>query len=289
MTEWAYINGEFCELSAAKVSVEDRGFQFADGIYEVVMAYNRRPFRLPEHLKRFRRSAEAIKLNFDFDAGQIERIVEQGIARCAFDDIHIYLQLTRGRAPRNHRFPPPDAPPTVVAIFKPRREPDAQLREHGYSLITVPDDRWANCFIKSIALLPNILARQHAVEAGADEAAFVTPDGQVLECASSNIFASRNGVLVTPPLGPRLLAGITRQYLLECAARLDLRTAERPLSVDDLLSADEVLVTSTAVEVLGVVKLDGRAIGDGKVGEVTRRLMAEFKRGVREACGGAPG
>lgn len=284
MTEWAYVNGEFCELSQARVSVEDRGFQFADGIYEVVLAYNRRPFRLPQHLRRFRRSAEAIRLDFDFDAGTIERVVAQGIERCTFDDVHIYLQLTRGTAARVHRFPT-DARPTFVATFKPRREIDARVRRDGYALITVPDERWANCYVKSVALLPNVLARQRAIDAGADEAVFVSPEGHVLEGTSANLFAWRDGTLATPPLDRRLLAGITREYLLECAARLSLPTAERSLTVDEVLTADEVLVTSTAVEVLGVVRIDGRTIGSGVVGEITRRLASEFTRGVREACG----
>ena len=279
VTEWAYVNGEFCELSQARVSVEDRGFQFADGVYEVVMAYGRRPFRLPEHLARLRRSSEAIGLRFDFDSGLLESVVSEGIERCEFADVQIYLQLTRGQAPRSHPFPA-GVRPTVVAVFKPRQPIDPARRERGLTLISVPDERWANCHIKSVALLPNVLARQKALEAGADEAVFVSPRGEVHEATSANVFIVSDGALRTPPRSNKILGGITREYVLECAARTRVPAAEEIVRLDELYAADELLMTSTNLEVMGAVRLNDRPIGDGRVGPVTRALHAEFLRGV---------
>lgn len=281
MKEWAYVNGEWSAPADARVSVQDRGFLFADGVYEVIMAYNRRPFRLREHLARLRASADGIRLPFDFDSGALEAIVEQGIGQCTFDDVHIYLQLTRGVAPRGHAFPG-SVSPTVVATFRERQDLPASVREDGYRAITVPDPRWANCYIKSVALLPNVLARQQAIDAGVNEAIFVGQDGDVLEAASANVFALIGDALVTPPLGPKLLAGITRAVVIECAERLSIPVEQRRMDVRELQTAREVLLTSTAAEVAGVVEVDGTKIGDGAVGPITQKLAAEFARVVRQ-------
>ncbi len=275
----AYVNGEFVELERAHVGIEDRGYLFADGVYEVIVAYGGRPFRMLEHLGRLKRSASAIRLGFDFDRRDLEVIIGEGVRRAGFTDTMVYVQLTRGVAPRAHAFPH-GTEPTVVATFKARPEIDPELRATGASLITTEEIRWSHCHVKSIALLPNVLAKQKALDAGAFDAVFCTSDGEVHECSSSNILLVSDGVLRTPPKSTWILHGITREYVLQCAAQIGMKTTEEGVSVNDLLSADELFITSTTMEMLGIVELNGRCIGSGKVGPCTKALYAQFKRGI---------
>jgi len=280
-TPLAYVNGRFVPLAEACIPIEDRGYLFADGVYEVIVAYDGRPFRMAEHLQRLRRSAAAIRLDFDFDRHGLEPIIAEGIRQAGFRDTMIYLQLTRGVAPRSHAFPH-DTPITVVAMFRACPTIRPEVRAAGVALITTPEIRWANCHIKSIALLPNVLAKQKALDAGAYDAVFCTDQGEVHECSSSNIFLIKDGVLRTPPKNQWILHGITRQYVLECAERLGMATVEEPVHVDELFAADELFITSTTMEMLAVVRLDGRAIGTGRPGPQTEALHAEFRRGIAE-------
>ena len=276
MSALAYINGEFLPMDEARVSVEDRGFLFGDGIYEVVVAYQGEPFRMAEHLARLKRSAQAINLTLPHSTQETKRIVGEGIQRSGFQHTKIYMQITRGVAPRTHAFPA-HTKPTFVAIFREKGEVPPQIRQTGVRVITTEEIRWAKCYIKSVGLLPNVLAAQSAAEAGAFEALFVTPDGVVKEGSASNVFIVTNGKVVTPAKNETILHGVTRGAVLECVQKLGLEALEESLSLEELLTADEVFLTGTATEVLGVVQVDERTIGEGRVGPVTQRIYESFR------------
>ncbi len=280
MTDLAYLNGEFVPLSEAKISIEDRGYAFADGIYEVVMAYGGKPFKLSEHLDRLERSAAAIRLSLPMDRAETTQVVGEGIQRSGFTDCMIYIQVTRGVAPREHEIPQ-NVQPTFLATFRARPEVPPDVREEGVSLITTEEVRWAKCYIKSIALLPNVLAKQQAVDAGAYEAVFVSPEGEVHEGSSTNIFMVKEGCVLTPPKTEQILHGITRDTVLECARNSGFEVVEQTIRVADLFQADELFLSGTTTEVLGAVRLDGKPIGSGTVGPVTKKLHELFRELVR--------
>jgi D-alanine transaminase len=282
MPDIACLNGAFGPLDEARVPVEDRGYLFGDGVYEVIRTYGGAPFLLDAHLDRLFRSMGEISIAPDWDRDTLAGRIYEALRRAGHPEAKVYVQVTRGVAPREHAFPrvPPTTLVTVTAIH-PLSE--AQ-RTGGVSVITTPDIRWGRCDIKSLNLLPNVMARQAAAEAGAFEAVFVSSDGTVQEGAGSNVLAVIDGTLVTPPLGPRILAGVSRAHLLDLAAREGIPVAERPLSAAALRSADEVLLTGTTIEVVGVVRVDGRVVGDGAPGPVTRRLAERF--GARSEAAG---
>ncbi|NOS99492.1 MAG: D-amino acid aminotransferase [Phycisphaerales bacterium] len=279
MGELAYVNGRFCELAEAVVSIEDRGFQFADGVYEVAVALGGRVFRLGEHLERLRRSMASISLEADWAELGLERAIDEGLRRSGFDQSLIYVQITRGVQPRSHVIAK-GLKPTVVMTFKRRAPLDPGQRERGLHVVTVDDFRWMRCDIKAIALLPNVMAKNKAIGDGYDDALFVGPDGEVREGTSANVFAIRGGRLVTPSVDEPILHGITRRYVLECAQRADVPNEQRRLSVDDLASADEAFISSTSVDILSVTRLNGRLIGTGRPGPVTQRLYRTFMDGL---------
>ncbi len=233
MIELAYVGGELVPLGDAKVSIEDRGFVFADGVYEVIVAYNGQPFKLAEHLARLMKSAEAILLPLPIDANEMQKILEGGIRRSGFRDTKIYLQVTRGSAPRAHPFPT-GVKSNFVATFRARGEIPAETREKGVSVITTEEIRWVKCNIKSIALLPNVLASQKAVEAGVFEAVFVTSEGIVHEGTRSNIVMVKNERVYTPPKTDKILHGITRDIVLQCARDLGCKTFEDTVQMEVL-------------------------------------------------------
>ena len=278
MPDVACLNGQFSSLAQARVSVNDRGFMFGDGVYEVVRTYGGIPFGLDHHLDRLERSLKEVRISPTWTRNGLISWVEQAVARADYADAKIYMQVTRGVAPRDHVFP--KVPPTtLITVTEIHPLPDG-LRENGAALITTPDIRWGRCDIKSLNLLPNVMARQAALEAGAFEAIFIEHGtGNVREGAGSNVFAVIDGTVVTPDLGPHLLAGITRAHLLEVANSLGLPTAERTLHADDLYAADEVFLTGTTIDVVAAVQIDGRAVGKGVPGPVTRQLAAAFPPG----------
>jgi D-alanine transaminase len=275
MPDIAYLNGSFMPIDQATVSINDRGFVFADGIYEVIVAYAGHPFRLTQHLRRLERSAAEIRLAIPKSTEQMEELIQAGIKRAGFDDTMIYLQVTRGAAPRQHAFPE-NVQPTFVATFREKPIIPADKRRSGVNLITIEDRRWGNCFVKSIALLPNTLAYQQAREAGAYEAILHSAAGIVHECSASNVFFVKEGRVITPAKTNKNLHGITRQVVLDFAEDLDIETVEATVSLDSLLEADEVFLSGTTMEVLGVIRIDDHTIGDGKVGPITKRLFQHF-------------
>jgi D-alanine transaminase len=280
MQDIAYVKGRFGPLSEAVVSIEDRGFQFADGVYEVLVAPGGRPFRLPQHLARLKRSTDGIDLMIDYESLGLPGIISEGIARCGHKDVMVYIQITRGVAPRNHVYGD-NLTPTVVATFKARPVYSEEMRRKGVSLETVRDIRWARCSVKSTALLPNVLLKNAAQQAGYFDALIVGPDEDVRETTLANVFMVTQGVLVTPPATDKILHGVTRDYVLECASELGIESEESEFTVDELKAADEAFVSSTTMDVMAVTSIDGEPIGEGDPGPLTQRLFECFRSGMR--------
>ena len=274
MPDIACVNGRFGPLADAVVSVEDRGFQFGDGVYEVLRTYRGRPFSVEAHLARLERSVQALQLSNHHTPAQWTSLIHEGLRLSRFPETKIYLQITRGRAPRDHPFPI-DLPPTTVLTFRELHPLEAPVRNAGVQAITIDDIRWGRCDIKSVNLLANVLARQRAKEAGGFEAILIR-EGKVTEGSVSNVVVVRNGVIQTAPEGNRILSGVTRAIVLELARKAGLTVSEAFFSREELLAASEVFLTGTTVEVLSVVRVDGQVIGDGAPGAVSRLLSARW-------------
>jgi len=274
-----YLNGQFLPPDQAKVSVFDRGFIFGDGIYEVIPAFGGRLFRLPHHLARLEASLAAIRLRNPHTAQEwkdiFTRLVADQRAENATGDQSIYLQVTRGVAPRDHAFPP-NVTPTVFAYAQPLKYPPPDQLAEGVAAITTEDIRWQRCDIKAIALLANALLRQQAIEQGAAEAILVR-DGVVTEGAASNIFVVKKNRLLTAPKGPFILPGITRDLVVEIAGANNVACDELPVSIEALHAADEVWMTSSTKEILPITRINGRPVGNGKPGPMHARLFALYK------------
>ncbi len=270
-----YLNGEYLPLEEAKVPVLDRGFIFGDGVYEVIPVYNRRPFRLSEHLRRLQHSLDGIRLaNPHREAEWAERI-GRIVAAAETEDQGVYLQVTRGPAPRDHAFPNA-VQPTVFIMSNPLSTPPRAAVEQGVAAVTAVDNRWLRCDIKAIALLPNVLLRQLAVDAGCAETVLLR-DGFLTEGAASNIFAVRDGVILAPPKSNLMLPGITYDVVLEIAQAKGFAHEVRQVSEAELRGADEIWQTSSTKEVTAVVRLDGQPVGTGKPGPVFWRMHAAYQ------------
>jgi D-alanine transaminase len=281
MSEIVYLNGEFMPLAQARIPVLDRGFIFGDGVYEVIPVYSRNPFRLPEHLARFRRSHDAIRLKDPLSDADWTRLVNDLIARNAGDDQSIYLQVTRGVAKRDHAFPE-GATPTVFGMSSLLTTPSKEAIDNGVAAITATDFRWLKCDVKSTSLLGNCLLRQAAADAGALEVVMFR-DGRLTEGSSSNVFVVKKDVILGPAKDNLVLPGITYDVVVELAERHGLPCEIGPVSEQTVREADEIWVTSSTKEVLAVTTLDGKPVGNGKPGPVFRRmhqLYQEFKRTV---------
>lgn len=282
-----YLNGEWVPKERAFISVDDRGFLFADGIYEVTPAYSGAFFRIERHLARMRKGLAALRI--DFDPAQMADVHTRLLAANGLEDAPIaivYVQVTRGVAPRSHVFPTTPVEPTVYAFAKEFKRPARDVWEQGFQATSVPDRRWARADLKTVGLLPNLLALQDAMEDGSTDALLVK-DGVAIEGAHSNFFAVLDGVVTTHPATNQILHGITREYVLELARGLGLPAEERPIQVEELASADEAFFTGTTTEVRPVVRIDRRLVGDGRVGPVARRLMDAYLAGVERETAGA--
>jgi len=275
MPNIAWLNGSFLPLEEATVSIEDRGFQFGDGVYEVIRVYGGRPFRLDEHLSRLAQSAQALSLPLTIEAREWEAFILEGLERSTYSECKVYIQVTRGVAPREHLFPETTSP-TIVITFREVADLPAHLNQQGVSVITLPDLRWGRCSIKSLNLLPNILAKQQANEASAFEALLIK-NGMVTEGTSSNVILVKDGKLITPGLSDQLLAGVTRQAVLELARNDGKVVEERPVKEEELKQADELFLIGTTIEVLPITNLDGAPVGNGTPGEVTKQMREKFK------------
>jgi len=275
-----YLNGVFLPPEQAQVSAFDRGFVFGDGVYEVIPAYGGRPFRLPQHLARLDNSLAGIRLSNPLTAREWQTLFTRLVEPGGDTDQSVYLQVTRGPAPRDHAFPK-QVTPTVFAYAQVLKYPESAQRATGVAAITVPDIRWQRCDIKAIALLPNVLMRQQATEQGAAEAILLR-DGLMTEGSASNIFVVLKGVLVTPPKGPFILPGVTRDLTLELARAHGLACEERDVTESELRSAEELMLSSSIKELLPITRLDGKPVGSGKPGALHARLHALYQNYIRD-------
>lgn len=272
MSRIAYVNGVYLAQSQASVGIEDRGYQLADGIYEVAPVTAGTIVDLAAHLDRMAYSLRELRIEAPMPPSALELVCHETLARNRVRDGIVYIQVTRGEAPRDHGFPKVSVKPAIVVTAKHVTWP-SDAEDNGVEIITTPDIRWGRCDVKAIALLPNVLAKQKAREAGAFEAWFVRQDGTISEGASTNAWiVDANGRLITRPLGPEILPGITRATVLKLARAAGYEVIERPFGVEALLEAREAFLTSTTALVRSVVAVDGRPIGNRYPGEIGRRL-----------------
>ena len=280
MSRCAYVNGRYLPLHQAAVNVEDRGYQFADGVYEVCEVRDGRLIDERRHMDRLVRSLGELRITMPMSRAALGAVLRETVQRNRVRDGIVYLQVTRGVARRDHGFPTTPVKPAVVVTARSlnlaRNEDNAAK---GIAVVTTPENRWARVDIKTVGLLPNVLARQGARERGAYEAWFVDAKGFVTEGSSSNAWiVTRDGRVVTRPADHGILSGITRAVLFNVLEALQLKLEERPFTLDDVGQATEAFVTSASQIVMPVTKVDDRIVGDGKVGPVAKRLREEFHR-----------
>jgi len=277
MARIAYVNGRYVSHREAAVHVEDRGYQFADAVYEVVHVHEGRLIDEKPHLDRLERSLREIRIPMPFSRTVLECVLREVVRRNRIREGIVYLQISRGVARRDHAFPKPPVAPAVVITAKRLKPFPRSLDGWTATAITHPDQRWARCDIKTVGLLPNVLARQAAVERGATEAILIAADGTVTEGASTSVWiVNAEGNLRTRDLGGNILPGCTRQVLLALLAAHDITVEEGPFTLADLKAAQEVFLTSASSFVKPVVEIDGVPVGDGRPGPVTQRLFAIF-------------
>jgi D-alanine transaminase len=280
MSRIAYVNGRYLPMRNAMVHIEDRGYQFGDGVYEVCEVRGGRLIDARRHLARLNRSLDALRIRAPMSPSALGVVLRETVARNRIGYGIVYLQVTRGVARRDHAFPASDVPPSLVVTARSlNMTRNEALAGKGIAVIGVPDNRWGRVDIKTIGLLPNVLARQAAVERGARDAWFVDKDGVVTEAASANAWIVTDaGALVTRQADHAILRGITRTVLFDVIEAQGLRVEERGFTLDEAYAAREAFVTSASQIVLPVVRIDGRAIGDGKPGPVAIALRREFHR-----------
>ncbi|NOL48683.1 aminotransferase class IV [Pelistega europaea] len=270
-----YLNGEFIPLSEAKISVLDRGFIFGDGIYEVVPGYNRKPFRLKEHVARLMRSLDKVSIQTGKDASFWEDLMRGMVEKSPWEDNYVYLQVTRGVAKRDHAFPNPPVAPTIFAMTSPFKRLTEQERTVGVKALSFPDERWLHCDIKSVSLLGNVLAKQYAVSHGVQDVVQFR-DGLLTEGASANIWVVKNGVLLAPKRDNRILEGVRYPFLMELAAKVGVPFEERDITKAEVDNADELLLTAAMREVVAITTYDNKPVGEGVPGPVFWKLRKAY-------------
>lgn len=274
-SQTVYLNGRLLPLKEATVSILDRGFMLGDGVYELIPVYHRKPFRLNEHLKRLQHSLDGIRLMNPMRDSEWQQIITQMIALHEPDNQSIYLQVTRGAAPRDHAFPKVVSP-TVLVMSNPLSSPDQVQIENGICAVSSPDLRWGRCDLKTIGLLPNVLAKQKAVEAGCIECVLFR-NGVLTEGAASNIFVVKDGVILAPVKDHRMLPGITYDLVLELAQANEMPMEVRDIAEVEVRNADELWLTSSSREVQAIVELDGLPVGSGAPGPLYRRMYTQYQ------------
>jgi len=279
-----FLNGKFMPIEQAQIPVLDRGFIFGDGVYELVPVYSRVPFRVDEHLARLERSLAEVRITNPYSRAEWREIIRRLAAEQPWEDQGIYFQVTRGVAKRDHAFPA-GTTPTVFMMSNPLVNPPRELVERGAAAASAVDNRWHRCDIKSISLIGNCLLRQVSVDAGAVET-ILFRDGRLTEASASNVFIVKADRIVSPPKSNLILPGITYDVVVELAAQAGLPIEFRDVAEAEVRAADEVWVSSSSKEVLAIVTLDGKAIGEGRPGPMFRRmyqLYQDFKRDVMRA------
>lgn len=278
MARIAYVNGRYCDLRDAGVSIEDRGYQFSDGVYEVCEIRNGSLVDLPRHMARLKRSLGEIRIAMPMGEAALNAVMHEVVRRNRVHYGLIYLQVTRGVAHRDHAFPSPAVKPSLTITAKSLNfEKNQAMAAKGIAVITLPENRWPRVDIKSVSLLPNVLAKQQAKEQGAYEAWFVGSDGCVTEGSSSNAWiVTKSGTVVTRSAESGILPGITRAVLMEVLAALQIRLEERPFTPAEAHEAAEAFVTASTQIVMPVVKIDGKPVGTGAPGPIALKLRDHF-------------
>ena len=279
MEPMAWINGHITRLAEATVSLEDRGYLLGDGVYEVIRVYDGFSFYFQAHLDRLHRSAEAIRIVLPYSDKEIRDATKKLLEKSGYSDAYIYMQVTRGRARRDHLFPD-QAEPQMVIYVRPLDPLLPVNKVKPVPSITLPDQRWLNCHIKTINLLPNLLARQKAYEAGAAEAIMYRQDNTITEGTRSNVFAVINGIVRTHPETNLILSGVSRNIVISIMKDKHVAFAEEPFTREELSKASEVWITSTSLEVCPVSNVDNNSIGDKLPGPITASLMNEFRNEI---------
>ena len=276
-----FLNGKFLPIEQAMVPVLDRGFIFGDGVYELIPVYSRAPFRMDEHLARLERSLAAVRIRNPYPREQWREIILKLVAQQPWEDQAVYFQVTRGVAKRDHAFPA-GVEPTVFAMCNPLVNPPKELVEKGAAAVSAVDNRWLRCDIKAISLIGNVLLRQASADAGAAET-ILFREGKLTEASASNVFVTKNGLLLSPPKSNLILPGITYDVVVEIAQATKIPLEFRDVGESEVRAADEIWLTSSSKEILAVVTLDGKPVGEGKPGPLFRKAYAgyqEFKAKV---------
>lgn len=273
-----YLNGEFVEMDQARISIDDRGFLFADAVYEVVHLYGKLLFAWDLHIERLRAGLEALDYPF-VDLEELHRAADTLKNDQDYREGAVYIQISRGVQPRAHLFPPKETKPTVMLWIRPVDPVPWEYVNNGVVTVTAPDDRWAKVWIKTVGLLANVLAKQKAYQKGAYEAIFVR-DGVVTEASSANIFIVKDGIIRTAPETNYILPGITREVVLRLADQIGIPVVTKPFTPDEMYHADEAFLTGTLIEVLPVCSVDGHDLG--KPGPITQKLLAAFQEKTRQ-------
>ncbi len=276
MTRIAYVDGRYLPIDAPAIRLEDRGLQFADGVYEVIKCLGGRLCDLERHLNRLERSLAALAIPMPVSRRALRAIIAQTLRRNQLRDALVYLQVDRGVAPRNHLFAA-DTTPTLIVTVRRAHLPKPRELAEGVGVVTLPDQRWKRCDIKSVNLLANVLARQQAANAGCREVWLYDAEGCITEGAGSNAWlVDGDGHVITRPLGPEILGGVTREVVLELARSDGFSVVERPFTLSEARGAREAFLTSTSSLVLPVTAIDGHSVANGMPGSVTRRLMERY-------------
>lgn len=284
MPSIAYLNGRFLPIEEASVNIEDRGLQFGDSLYEVIRLYGGKPYRARQHLARLYRGLQMIDLDPGLTREQFESIVNETAQRAGLSEAFIYVQITRGVMPRNHPIPKERLKPNIILTCRPSERYSTETRKKGVTAITHPDIRWQWCSIKATTLLANVLMRTKAVNAGHYDA-ILHEDGFITEGTVCNVFAVIDGVIRTHPLDGRILEGVSRGAVLEVARAAGVPVEEQAFSLNDLARASEVFFTDTGCEVMSVVQVDGRPVGDGRPGPVATALWSGVNELIKKECG----
>ncbi|UOE54739.1 D-amino-acid transaminase [Bacillus sp. CMF12] len=281
--EYVILNGDLIERSEAKVDIEDRGYQFGDGVYEVIRVYNGKMFTADEHLERLLESGRKIELDIPYSIGQLKQMLAEMIERNNLELGIVYMQFSRGTSPRNHAYPGADVAPVLTAYTRETSRPVESMR-NGVKASLIEDIRWLRCDIKSLNLLGNIMAKQKAAQSGCYEAIQHRGD-TVTEGSSSNIAIVKDGTLYTHPATNLILNGITRRKINEICRENGVALEESAFTKEDLLDADEVFMSSTSAEITPITEIEGKPIGNGSPGPITNKLQNLFEEAIEKQCG----
>jgi len=277
----AYLNGDYLPLEKAKISTQDRGFLFGDGVYEVIPVYQKQIFTLYAHIERLKHSLEATSILNPLTDNDWQKLLYKIVHLHPWQNQYLYIQVTRGVQLQRDHLPEPDLTPTLYIYSNELKPLASTIVENGISAITLEDIRWLRCDIKAITLLPNILLKMAAQQQGAQDAILIKPDGQVAEGTSNNVFILKDQTLFTPPNGTQILPGITRSVILKLAESHQNQFIEKPLSQKDLETADEIWLTSSTKNAVPVTQLNNQPVGNGRPGEIWQRFQCYFDREIQ--------